>query len=324
MRIRPVSLDALSPACLLPFQQKLGHFSVHQSPGLAPILAEGAELAAYEFTGAAGEMLGFAVVKFRQRILADVSFGPVVMDPSLFVDCIALLKPALRRKGRLILRVYPPQGAPPYSGFPGKFNWATSVVDLDRSEDEVLKSFSPNHRQSIRKAAAAGVRVQRLRQEDVPPYVDGHVSMFARRGIPRSREESLRLVDDLHRLSSVDETSVFLLSAHAGESDGLIGGGIFLRNGDTCTYYQGYADRTEPPLPVLHLVLWEAMRRARAAGCRRFDLSGYSLDEDDVQLKAVNDFKRWFRGEIIRYPDTVVVPLYAILKPVLRLAGKRL
>jgi lipid II:glycine glycyltransferase (peptidoglycan interpeptide bridge formation enzyme) len=66
------------------------------------------------------------------------------------------------------------------------------------------------------------------------------------------------------------------------------------------------------------------MKRAKAMGCSRFDLSGYSLDEDDLQLKAVNDFKRWFRGAIIHHPPTVVIPLYPFIGTLMRISGKRI
>jgi len=324
IRVRPVSLIDLNEARLAPFVIKHGHLSVHQVPAIADIISEDARLAAYEFFEESGQMAGYAIVKIRHRILADISFGPVVMHRDLFIPCLNALKPALRRMGLLLLRVYPPYDAPDFPGIPAKFNWATSVVDISRSEEDLLKSFSPNHRQSIRKAASAGIRVQDLKAGDVAAYVKGHVAMFARRGIPKSEAESLGLVGGLHQLCGDESANGFMLSAHTGDSDHLVGGGIFLCNGDTCDYYQGYADRTEPPLPVLHLVLWEAMKRARAMGCLRFDLSGISLDDNDIQLKAVNDFKRWFRGEIIRYPATVVVPLYSFMKPVLRLAGQRI
>jgi len=323
IRVRPLSLDTCDADYLDPFLCRHGYISVHQTPALAGILSEDARLSAYEFI-ADDQRVGFVIVKVRHHILADISFGPVLLDNDQFILCIKALKPVLRRKGLLLLRIFPAPGAPAYKGLPAHFNWATSVVDISRSEEDILKSFSPNHRQSIKKAVAAGVIVRHLSQQEVTSYADGHVAMFGRRGIGKDTEVTRHLLAELHAYAKDAPDSAFILSAYADNSDRLIGGGVFLRSGDTCTYYQGYAERLEPPLPVLHLVIWEAMKQAKALGCSRFDLSGYSLDGDDRQLKAVNDFKRWFRGDIIQYPATVVVPLYPLLGQLMRWSGKRI
>ena len=323
IRVRPLSPETCDAAYLAPFLQRHGRISEHQVPALATILAEDARPIGYEFIRD-GKPIGYAVVKIRHHILADISFGPIVLDNDQFTSCVAALKPALRRKGALLLRIIPPYGAPQCKGLPANFNWATSVVDLSPAEEDILKSFSPNHRQSIRKAVAAGIRVRPLDAENVDAYARGHVGMFARRGISKDAAATLKLITELHALAKDPAHSVFILSAFSADSDQIIGGGVFLCTGDTCTYYQGYAERLEPPLPVLHLVLWEAMKRAKAMGCSRFDLSGYSLDDDDQQLKAVNDFKRWFRGAIIHNPPTVVIPLYPLIATLLRISGKRI
>lgn len=263
------------------------------------------------------------LVQVRHRILADVQFGPVLTDPADFVSCLDVLKKALRKKGLLVLRVMPPCEAPDYAGIPGRFNWATLVVDLKPEEELILKSFSVNHRQSIRKAQQAGIVVRPILQEELQQYAGQHTAMFTRRGIARNVSDTLRLVSGLFALSLAEDAPVFILTARQGDT-AILGGAIFLRSGDTCTYYHGFAERGDPPLPVLHSLIWEAMKEARRRGCTRFDLCGYSLDPGDQQLKAVNDFKRWFRGQLIENPKTVVIPLWPGIGTILQLTGRHL
>jgi lipid II:glycine glycyltransferase (peptidoglycan interpeptide bridge formation enzyme) len=324
IRIRPLPLDACNAAFLAPFIERYGSLPMTQAPEIAVILAEGARLDGFAFM--AGDMpIGYVFVKIRLRILADISFGPVVLHGRDYIACVDVLKRHLRRKGILLLRILPPYAAPRPNGRAANFNWATPIVDISRGEEDILKSFSPNHRQSIRKAMAAGLRVRALRPEEAAEYAEGHVAMFARKGILRNVADTQRLVGEFQALAEKTAgKEVFILSASAEGSEKIIGGGIFLRSGDTCMYHHGYAARLGQPLPVLHLVLWEAMKQAKRLGCTRFDLAGYSLDDTDRQLKAVNDFKRWFRGDILHYPPTVVIPLYRLLKPVLSLLGKRI
>jgi lipid II:glycine glycyltransferase (peptidoglycan interpeptide bridge formation enzyme) len=324
IRIRPVPLEACDSAYLAPFVERYGSLPVTQAPRIARVLAEGARLDAYAFSSG-DKPAGYALVTIRRRILADISFGPVVLDNDDYIECVDALKRQLRAKGLMLLRILPPYNAPRPAGIAANFNWATSIIDISKGEEDILKSFSPNHRQSIRKAAAAGIRVQELGPGGAAAYAEGHVAMFASKGIRRNMADTRRLVNEFQAIAQESAgTEVFLLSASLAGSEGIIGGGIFLRSGDTCMYYHGYAHRPDPPLPVLHLLLWEAMKQAKSLGCSRFDLAGYSLDTSDLQLKAVNDFKRWFRGEILHYPPTVVIPLYAALKPLLRLIGKRI
>jgi hypothetical protein len=322
IRARAITPEACDESFRVPFLAAQGRLSEHQVPALAGVLAEDARLLVFEFIKEE-KSVGYVVVKVRHKILADVQFGPVVKNPDDFVPCVNALKGVLRKRGLLLLRIMPPFGVPDYPGGEGHFNWATSVVDLDKSEDDILKSFSPNHRQSIKKALQAGIAIQMIAEHELEQYAKGHVEMFTRRGILRNIPETLRLVQGIHKLSKSAMEAPFILTARQ-ETDIILGGAIFLRSGDTCTYYHGFAERGNPPLPVLHSLIWEAMKLARSRGCTRFDLCGISLDADDAQLKAVNDFKRWFRGTLIQNPPTVVVGLFPFVAPLLRLMKKRI
>jgi lipid II:glycine glycyltransferase (peptidoglycan interpeptide bridge formation enzyme) len=155
-------------------------------------------------------------------------------------------------------------------------------------------------------------------QEELKAYAKGYVAMFERRGIKKNVGSELAM---LQRFLSGNLDVFILCVRHNGL---LVGGGIFLRSGDTCYYYQGWSERLTPPVPVLHLLLWEAMRYAKRAGCAQFDLFGFSLKDQDKQLQAINDFKRWFRGTLEIYPSTAVIPLYGFLLPLIRRLGARL
>lgn len=322
IRVKALHPDACDETFQAPFLAAQGRISEHQIPPLARILAEDARLLVFEFLKN-DERIGYVVVKVRHKILADVQFGPVVLDPALFIPCVDAMKNVLRRKALLLLRILPPFGVPEYPGLSGNFNWATSIVDLNRSEEDILKSFSPNHRQSIKKALQAGIEVRPILKEELEEYARGHVEMFTRRGISRSIPDTLRMLNGLFALSESMDDPPFILTARLGVN-GIQGAAIFLRSGDTCTYYHGYAQRGNPPLPVLHALLWDAMKKARGLGCTRFDLCGISLDVNDTQLKAVNDFKRWFRGMLLQNPPTVVIGLFPLVTPLLRLMNKRI
>ncbi len=310
-----LAIEALDDIAIAPFLAKRGHLPPSQTPAFARAITSG-RLLAFEFLRG-GERIGYVLLQVRKLILAEAFHGPVVLESADYTECVAALKPLLRKRGLLLLRVLPPLYAPRPDGLPGGFNWATSVVDISKDEAALLQSFSPNHRQSIRKGMAAPVAIEALENDEALAFAEGYAAMFARRGIQVSASETVRLLTQFS-----EEPDAFALCALQAVNRKLIGGGIFLHSGDTCTYYQGWSART--PHPVLHTLLWMAMLHAKSLGCSRFDLGGYSLDKRDAQLQAINDFKRWFRGTVISYPATSLIPLFSILTPLLRSLGKRL
>ena len=314
---QPVPIGALDAAFLQPFLAAHGAIPPEQHPVFAPVINAGVALKCFRFVRE-GKVIGYAIVKLRQYILADVYFGPVVLDSKDYKACIAALKPALRRQARLMLRIIPPRYAADVDGYGAQFNWATIVLDISRSREDLLRSFSVNHRQSIGKALKAGITVKPLPVRDSAAWLSGYINMFRRRGIAKVAEDAGQVLAAMTALSGAPGDSVFILAAYLNDGSTVAGGGIFLCSGDTCSYYLGFSEKTDPPVPVLHLLLLEAMLAAASRGCRLFDLYGYSLAGDDAQLKAINDFKRWFRGELQVYPGTVLLPLYAVAAPLIK------
>jgi hypothetical protein len=316
------SIDKVGSLQLVPFLEAYHTLPITQDPQLAKATAGAKSLLLYSFYK--GELpIGYAILQVKKHILAEVFHGPMVLEKANYLPSVDALKKALRKKGLLILRVLPPFGLPRPRGFLGRFNWSTCVVDVSMTQAELLQSFSPNHRQSIKKGLTAGIRIEQLKASEELEFANGYVQMFARKGVAVSLEATTALLRQLDGLGA-GHSQAFVLAARPLHDDALVGGGIFLISGNTCTYYQGWSARTSPPLPVLHTLLWHAMLHARESGCRHFDLSGYSHDLEDAALKSINDFKRWFRGQLLHYPLTSVIPLYKALSPLVRLLIKRL
>lgn len=310
-----LAVEALDDAAIAPFLAKHGRLPPSQTPAFARAIT-GGRILAFEFLKN-DERIGYVLLQLRKRILAEAFHGPVVLEPADYTECVAAMTPLLRKRGLVLLRVLPPLYAQRPDGLPGSFNWATSVVDISKDETALLQSFSPNHRQSVRKGIAAPFTIDALENDEAMAFSEGYAAVFARRGIRVPASETMRLLTQLP-----EEPDAFTLCARQAADGKLVGGGIFLRSGNTCTYYQGWSART--PYPVLHTLLWKAMLRAKSLGCSRFDLGGYSLNERDAQLQAINDFKRWFRGTVVTYPATSLILLFGILAPLLRSLGKRL
>ncbi len=309
IRARIIPNDALTDEVVAPFLAAYGRLPPAQIPALAPAVGSRQPLAILFLDGS--ERIGYALVQRRHSILAEVFHGPVVLSADQYLACVAALKPLLRRRGLLLLRVLPPYSFPRPDGLEGRFNWATCVVDISLDADKLLQSFAPNHRQSIRKGLDAPLSIMDMEYGTEEAFAEGYVAMFARRTIDVPARATIRLLQTLPK-----HDHSFVLCARHVPDGALVGGCIFLISGDTCTYFQGWSARTG--YPVLHTLLWRAMLHAKERGCTRFDLGGYSLDETNGQLKSINDFKRWFRGTVLYYPSTAIIPLYRPVQLLLR------
>ena len=86
----------------------------------------------------------------------------------------------------------------------------------------------------------------------------------------------------------------------------------------TAMYYYGASSYEHRHLMAPYLLQWEAIRRAKANGCKAYDLLGISPDSAplDDPWAGISDFKRKFGGTVVTYPPEQML----VLKPVVKLA----
>jgi lipid II:glycine glycyltransferase (peptidoglycan interpeptide bridge formation enzyme) len=78
---------------------------------------------------------------------------------------------------------------------------------------------------------------------------------------------------------------------------------IIVRQGSTARYFLGATDPARKDVPVLHLGIFEAIRKSQAMECAAFDFWGYNVyAEEGEQIYHINRFKKWFSGSLLFYP----------------------
>lgn len=262
---------------------------------------------------------GFALVKVKKRILADIYFGPVVFDEVHYLPFLGLIVKQLRKKLIFALRLIPPTSAPEVEGENTNFNWATIVINLIPDEDVLFQSFNKNHRYSIRKTIEKNVTVSALKRDELPEFVDGYIEMYRRRKIYQDKVAITQIFNNIYDAATESPDKGMVLAIHHPEDKHIVAGGIFLRSGNTMYYRHGFSLRCKG-LSLMHVLIWKAICYAKKQGCTRFDMGGYSLDPDP-QLSGINDFKKWFSGDLIINPRSKVIGLYPFGKTLLKIAG---
>jgi len=185
----------------------------------------------------------------------------------------------------------------------------TILIDLRRSEDELLASMKAKTRYNVRLAARRGVKVRVGGSDDLP----GFHEMYAETG---RRDDFIIRPFAYYR----DAWGAFIeaglaclfLAEYEGEP---LAGLIAFRFGQRAWYMYGASTEKHRNLMPNHLLQWEAMRWAKSEGCTVYDMWGAPdvLSEDDP-LWGVYRFKEGFGGQFVRhigaYDYPVSRPLY--------------
>jgi len=178
----------------------------------------------------------------------------------------------------------------------------TIIVGIKENEEEILARMKQKTRYNIRLAEKKGVTVRAW--NDIESF---HRMMFLtgeRDGFGiHSREYYQRAYELLHPKGMGE----LLLAEYEGKPLAAL---FVARNGNRAYYLYGASTDEERNRMPTYLLQWEAMKWAKAHGCKEYDLWGVP-DEDEATLEAdfekrqaglwgVYRFKRGFGGELKR------------------------
>jgi peptidoglycan pentaglycine glycine transferase (the first glycine) len=200
----------------------------------------------------------------------------------------------------------------------------TLLLDLTRSEDELLAAMKQKTRYNVRLAARRGVRVRSGSSADLGPFYRLYAETAQRDGFiirppDYYRDAWGRFLDEGARGGALAAAHLLLAEVEGEPIAGLI---LFLF-GPTAWYMYGASSDRRRDLMPNHLLQWEAIRLARSLGCRLYDLWGAPerLDESDPMWGVVH-FKQGLGGELVRglgawdYPaNRLGYRLYAAVMP---------
>lgn len=169
--------------------------------------------------------------------------------------------------------------------------WATLLIDIDRDEDQIFSTFRPQSRARIRKSGALGLEVG---AEDTPEgwsVLSGLDAEMAQRAEVRPISPDTVARVSRHWLANASGGTI-LVARHDSDP---VAAALIITHRETAHLSMIPSSRRHRKLPASHLLVWEAMRWAKAHGCTAFDVDGYSLmARPGDALWGVNEFKRGF------------------------------
>lgn len=200
----------------------------------------------------------------------------------------------------------------------------TIVVDIGRSEEEILAGMKPKTRYNIRLAERKGVTVWEGTEADLPAF---HQLMAQTAARDRFGIHSPAYYEQAYRLFVLQGRARLLMAGVEGEPVAAL---MAFALGKRAWYFYGASGDTHREKMPTYRLQWEAIRWARSQGCTEYDLWGVP-DEDEERLEAeftrhqdglwgVYRFKRGFGGQLVRTVGAWERPFHPLLHRLYALA----
>jgi len=189
----------------------------------------------------------------------------------------------------------------------------TSVINLEKDQDDLWRGIEPRTRNQIRKAEKLGVQIVKDGRSCLPVYYQMVRETLGSQGLrvlPKLFYE--RVLDILEPQAMAK----LFIATHNGKA---IAGAIFLFYKDTAYYWHGASFKEYLFACPNVLIQWELIKHSRRLGYRKYDL--LSIEPD--RLPGIARFKRHFGGEATTYyhgfwktsPFSVPVLSYCVKHP---------
>lgn len=180
----------------------------------------------------------------------------------------------------------------------------TVLIDLKAEPEALLAGMKQKIRYNIRLAERKGVFVRSGTEADLGLLYRMYAETSARDGFVIREEAYYRLVWETFMRAGAAEP---LVAEVVGEPVAAL---IVFRFAGKAWYLYGMSRQAHRDKMPNHLLQWEAMLRARGAGCIMYDLWGApdNFDKSDP-LWGVYRFKEGFGGQVVRYIGAWDLPI---------------
>lgn len=189
----------------------------------------------------------------------------------------------------------------PIHAMDGEYVW---VLDIDKSEDEILMNMRKTTRYLIRKAQNMNVQV------DESGDIDAFISLYDRTAKRQGFIGHEGIREEYIVFKKAGNAHLYMAS-HNNE---LLSGAIVVNRGNQAIYHHGASIPSQ--IPASYLLQWKAIQKAKNEGLKFYNFWGIAPEENtNHPWKGLTLFKKGFGGtatEFIHAHDIALSPLYAV------------
>jgi lipid II:glycine glycyltransferase (peptidoglycan interpeptide bridge formation enzyme) len=203
---------------------------------------------------------------------------------------------------------------------PGKrlFTPETFIIDLTKSEDDLLRNFSSKTRYNIRLALKHGVIVEEDNSDEAfEKYLELTFTTARRQGFFAHTKKYHQLMWRYLKPAGIAHLLVAKyhppsLKASAGRGGKILATWILFVWKDTLYYPYGASSEEHKEVMANNLMMWEAIRFGKKLGLKKFDLWGKE------EGKGFTKFKEGYNPQVVRFLGTwdliINKPLYVFYR----------
>lgn len=275
-----------------------------------------------------GSLAGiFQVVEVRARRgpFLHVRHGPVLqsLNGELWNAVLSFLRTEAKKRGLWFVRMNPvleesPEwqkivslaGLQPAAihRMDGEYCW---VLDLEKSEDELLAGMRKTTRYEIKRSGKEGIEV--LSTTD-PKSLADFFRLYSQTSSRHGFVPHKGIVEEFEIFGKKNQALLYL-GKHGGQ---ILSAAIILYYGNQAIYHHGASVPSK--YPASYAIQWEAIREAKKRGMKVYNFWGIAQENSkNHPWRGLTLFKKGFGGREIEYihaQDMPISPLYFIPRTV--------
>jgi lipid II:glycine glycyltransferase (peptidoglycan interpeptide bridge formation enzyme) len=202
----------------------------------------------------------------------------------------------------------------------------TLIIDLARTESDILAAMKPKTRYNIRLAERKEVRVFDASVEMLPLFYRLYLQTAKRNGFFPGSYRHFSALFSTRALKSGEAEIIFLLAAQGRD---ILAGTIIAISGRRAVYLFGASANDGRNLMGPYAIHWEGIKKAREKGCRTYDMGAVSpVGDPSHPFYGMYRFKTGFGGKVVHRNGSWDYPInrrgYRAFRNFESLAGGRL
>jgi len=173
----------------------------------------------------------------------------------------------------------------------------TVILDLTKSEEELLAGMRRQTRYEVRRAQKLGIIVESGNSDEL--FKDFHKAQVATATRQHFVPPDLKTLMAEHKAFS-DNAKIYI--AKTAEEKAPIAYGLILVDGEEAEYYEAASTDLNRKLPGAYALQWQVIKDLKKQGIKRYNLWGIAPpNQPHHRYAGVTTFKTGFGGEIVSY-----------------------
>lgn len=171
----------------------------------------------------------------------------------------------------------------------------TVMIDLTKSEDELLANMRRQTRYEVRRADKVGIKVSKSNDEKIFEEFQKCQAETAKRQnfVPPNLKTLLA-----EKEAFKDNIEIY----KATLDDEPVAYGLIIGSGKEADYYEAASTLLNRKMPGAYALLWQAMKDLKKAGYERFNLWGIApAGQPNHRYAGVTTFKTGFGGKVLEF-----------------------